>query len=288
MPDIREQRQRQAKRHIGLMKNVYAAEIEACAASAKIYEDGEGRELPVPEPQFEATATAVTTDFAAKALYGTSGKAVIIDAGAFTRPGGNYEAGSFGPEQALCSDSALYPVLCALKKSYYDKNRGWECSQLFSDRALYLTDVMFSRNGTPRTADVVVIAAPNRKRALEGGRSPEFCDQVLGFRIEAMLRVAAQGGASTLICGAFGCGPQGNPAAQVIGLIQAWLAAHPGVFENVIFAVPRASEAAFAQAFGRMQREQKPAAMREEPQPKDDDDDEDWRTIELPEGVTLR
>lgn len=281
MPD-KEERAKQAAKHIALMNNVFASETKTSVEGAHIYEDGKGRELDIPEPQFEQTTTSVTTDFATRALYATKGSAVIIDAGAFTRPGGNYEGGAFGPEQVLCSESNLYPILCALKDAYYEKNRGWESGLLFSDRALYVSDVAFSHAGTLRKADVVVIAAPNRKRALENNRSVEGCDQALAFRIEAMLRVAATKGAATLICGAFGCGPQGNDDAQVAGLIKTWLDAHPGVFEHVVFAVPRSSFAAFDAVFGQPKPEEKPV-VRE----KEEDEDESWRDIELPEGVTI-
>ena len=283
----RDERERIAKKHIGLMKNVYGAEIAACVKSARIFEDGDGRELDVGEARFEGTETCVTGDFAAKVVYRNSGKCVVVDAGSFTRPGGTYETGGGGPESMLCADSALYPVLAALKETYYDKNRGWESGQLMSDRALYLTDVPFSRGGERRDTDVVVIAAPNRTRALENGRSPELCDQYLGFRIEAMLRVAAQGGADVLVCPAFGCGRDGNDTAVVIEHIKSWLEAHPGVFEKVVFSVPRSSEAAFVEAFGREVRETRPVAVVATSDDDDEEDDEDWRDIELPEGITL-
>lgn len=284
----RQERARQAARHTGLMKNVYGADIDATIQSAAIYEDGDGRELAVPEPAFESTHTTVTTDFASKALYGTQGKAVIIDAGAFNHPAGNYETGAFGPEQTLCADSDLYPVLCGLKESYYEKNHGWESGQLFSDRALYLKDVVFSSNGEPRRADVVVIAAPNRTHALENHRSPEGCDQALEFRIEAALRVASQGGAETLIMGAFGCGVLGNSDEKVTGLVKTWLDAHPGVFKTVVFAVPRGSYRAFEAVFGHDEpKVEKKAEEDKKPEDGDDGDDEGWRDIELPEGVTL-
>lgn len=281
----RDQRKRTAAKHTSLMKGVFASDIAACVASVKVFEDGQGRELAIPEPRFEKTATRVTMDFAPKALYAAQGKAVLIDPASFTRPGGSYEEGGFGPEQVLCSESDLYPILCGIKKVYHDKNRGWESGQLYTDRAAYLSGVTFSRNGETRNADVVVIAAPNRKRAMENNRSVEGCDQALGFRIEAMLRVAASGGADVLICGAFGCGPQGNADAQVIALIKAWLDAHPGVFEQVVFAVPRSSFDAFEEAFGAAEPEEQPAEAA--PEEADEDDEDDWRNIELPEGVTL-
>ena len=142
--------------------------------SAKFYEDGEGRELPIPEPRFEATATEVTTDFMVTALYKHKGTVALVDPAAFSKPAGGYEEGSFGPEQALCSESNLYPVLSGLKKEYYDKNRGFASGQIYNDHAMYLSDVTFTRNGSIRKAGVVVIAAPNRTRALENHRSLQF------------------------------------------------------------------------------------------------------------------
>ena len=179
----KEERQAEAKKHIALMKSVFSAETDAAIKSAKFYEDGEGRELPIPEPRFEATATEVTTDFMVTALYKHKGTVALVDPAAFSKPAGGYEEGSFGPEQALCSESNLYPVLSGLKKEYYDRNRGFASGQIYNDHAMYLSDVTFTRNGSIRKAGVVVIAAPNRTRALENHRSPEGIDQALGFRI---------------------------------------------------------------------------------------------------------
>lgn len=281
----KEERQAEAKKHIALMKSVFSAETDAAIKSAKFYEDGEGRELPIPEPRFEATATEVTTDFMVTALYKHKGTVALVDPAAFSKPAGGYEEGSFGPEQALCSESNLYPVLSGLKKEYYDKNRGFASGQIYNDHAMYLSDVTFTRNGSIRKAGVVVIAAPNRTRALENHRSPEGIDQALGFRIEALLRIAAANGADTLICNAFGCGALGNDPQQVIGLFKGWLDAHPGVFETAVFAVPRASFDAFDAAFGAPKPEE-PAVVATAG---DDEGDEfDLDSIELPEGVTLR
>ena len=281
----KEERQAEAKKHIALRKSVFSAETDAAIKSAKFYEDGEGRELPIPEPRFEATTTEVTTDFMVTALYKHKGTVALVDPAAFSKPAGSYEEGSFGPEQALCSESNLYPVLSGLKKEYYDKNRGFASGQIYNDHAMYLSDVTFTRNGSIRKAGVVVIAAPNRTRALENHRSPEGIDQALGFRIEALLRIAAANGADTLICNAFGCGALGNDPQQVIGLFKGWLDAHPGVFETVVFAVPRASFDAFDAAFGAPKPEEPTVVATAD----DDEDDElDLDSIELPEGVTLR
>lgn len=278
----RDERKAQAAKHLALMRGALATETAETIAAAKIYEDGEGRELPLPEAAFESTETSVTTAFAPAALRDARGKTAVVDPASFTRPGGAYEDGSFGPEQVLCSESNLYPILCGLKDVYHDANRGCARGQLFTDRALYLPDVAFSHAGVLRRADVVAIPEPNRTRAIDNHRSERECDQALADRIEALLRIVAANGCETLVCGAFGCGRDGYGAAQVIGLFQAWIEAHPGVIGNIVFAVPRAHFGAFDAAFG------KPKVVEAAPKPEEDEDEFDLDGIELPEGVTLR
>ncbi len=217
MPE-REERRAQAAKHLALMKGAFSTETEATVAAARVYEDGEGRELPIPEAVFETTETSVTTAFAPAALRDARGKTVVVDPASFTRPGGGYEDGSFGPEQILCSESNLYPILYGLKSAYHDGNRGCQRGQLFTDRALYLPNVAFSHAGVIRKADVVALPEPNRARALENHRSERECDQVLAERIETLLHIAASNGCETLVCGAFGCGRGGFDTQQVIGL----------------------------------------------------------------------
>lgn len=211
---------------------------------------------------------------------------MIVDPGAFTRPGGAYEDGAFGPEQILCSESNLYPVLCAHKRDFYDKNRDYRRGSLFTDRALYVPEVLFSREGDTRRADVLVIAEPIRAYALDNHRSERECDKALADRIETIFRIAAANNVQTLIMGAFGCGRNGYPSAQVIELIRTWIGEHPGAVPRVVFAVPRMHVDAFRAAFGSVE-EEKPAAV-EEVVERDEEADDDWRAVELPEGITLR
>lgn len=280
----KEQRQAEAKKHLGLMKAVFAKETAASAEAATIYEDGEGRELDTPEARFDATATPVSTDFSVTALFKCEGKAAAVDPAAFSKPGGNYEAGAFGPEQALCAESNLYPILQKLKGSYYDPNRDYWCGQLFTDRAVFVPDVAFMRDGAIRKAGVVVVAAPHRTHALENHRSEAECDLTLASRIETLLRIAATNEVDELVVNAFGCGVLGNDAAQVAGLFKAWIDAHPGVFRVVAFAVPRAQLDAFTQVFGAPEKEEAAPA----PTPASDEDDEGFSIDDLPEGVTFR
>ena len=284
----REERSAEAAKHVALMKTIFSAETQESAQSATIYEDGEGRELALPEARFEQTTTEVTTKSAVAALYSAKGSVAILDNASFTRPAGAYLDGSFGPEQILCAESNLFGVLTALNDSYYAKNKHSQRGMLFTSRAMYLKDIRFNRRGNIRSADVVVVAAPNRKRALENQRDEAECDNDLARRIETIMHIAAVGGCDTLVLGAFGCGAYGNDPAQVAGLFAEWLASHPGVFETVIFSVPAgASFDAFDARFGKPAEEEPIPANGDE---SDDEADDEGFTLdfELPEGVTLR
>lgn len=282
----RDERRQAAEKNLALMKGAFESETKATVEAAVIYENGEGRELAVPDAQGE-TETLVTTDFATKAVFSAKGRTCVVDPCSFTRPGGGYTDGSFGPEQILCSESNLYPVLSGCKGIYHDKNRGFSSGMLFTDRALYLPDVVFVRDGAIAKADVLAIPEPIRARALENHRSERECEVTLAGRIEALLRIAAAHECETLIVGAFGCGPSGFEPAEPIALFEKWIAAHPGAIKRIVFAVPRASFAAFDDAFGKP-AEQAPAPAAAAEAAREDDDELDFDPDDLPEGITFR
>lgn len=284
----RDERKAAAKQNLALMRGAFASETKATIEGATIYEDGEGRTLKLPEVEEGAqTVTRVTSDFAIKVVHRAKGRTVVVDPCSFTRPGGAYEDGSFGPEQILCSESNLYPVLEGMKAAYHDGNRGYSSGQLFTDRAMYLPNVAFVHDGDIAHADVLAVPEPNRSRALENHRSEAEASVALANRIETILRIAAVQGAETLIIGAFGSGPQGFEAQVVIDLFEKWFAAHPGAIASVVFAVPRAAYDAFNDAFGEevVVADAAPAQVADEAE---DEDEYDFDPNDLPEGVTFR
>lgn len=281
----REERAQQAAKHLGLMRGAFAKEAQASADGAIIYEEGVGRELPLPEATAEATETRVVTSFIPEAIWRDGdGRVMVVDPASFTRPGGAYEDGAFGPEQILCSESDLYLVLTDLKEDYYDKNRDYRRGMLFTDRAVMCPEVIFLRGGSIKKADVIVVAEPLRARALENHRSERECDNALRGRIETFMRIAAANGCETLILGAFGCGRLGYDTAFVISIIKAWIDEHPGSIPKIVFAVPRAFVDAFRETFDPEEEEVVVAVAEEE----SDEEGDDWRSIDLPEGITLR
>lgn len=281
----RDERRAEAAKHLALMKGAFAKETQATIDAAIIYEDGDALALELPEPTTEATETQVTSDFTTTALRRAQGKTAIVDPVSYTRPGGAYEDGSFGPEQILCSESNLYPVLRGMKSAYHDQNRSYMCGMLLTSRAMYLPNVVFIREGEIREANVIAVPEPNRERALENHRSERECLDCLAARIETMLNIAAANEIETLIVNAYACGRQGFQPDQVIELFQKWIAAHPGAIKTIVFAVPRASFDAFDEAFGQ------PAPVVEEvvaSTEEQEDDEFDFRAIDLPEGITIR
>lgn len=282
----REERSAEAAKHVSLMKTFFGTETQKAVESATIYEDGEGLDLAAPDARFEQTATEVTTKSAVVALYNAKGSVAVLDNASFTRPAGGYLDGSFGPEQILCAESNLFNVLQGLNEAYYAKNKHSQRGMLFTSRAMYLKDIRFNRRGEIRNADVIVIAAPNRKRALENHRDIAECDNDLARRIETIMNIAANGGCDTLVLNSFGCGAYGNDPSQVAGLFASWLEKHPGVFETVVFSAPSGpSFDAFNARFGKIEE-----APKEIPVQDDEEEEEEGFTLdfELPEGVTLR
>lgn len=272
----REERQTEASKHIGLVKGLFASDIAKTIEGAVLYEDGEGRDLPIPEPRFEKTEITVERIDAAEAVARAKGKACVLDFASYRTPGGGYVNGGWAQEEALCAQSNLLPILEGLRDVYYEPNRRSMRGGLYTDRALYLEDVVFTVDGSMKKRDVIVCAAVNRRFALENHRSEPECDIDMMHRVHAVMGIAAAHEVDTLVLGAFGCGIFGNDPTKVALLFQDWLEAHPGQFERVVFAIPGGPNSdVFKEVFG-------VAPAKEAPKPvmvdhNDDEEDDDWR-----------
>ena len=233
----KEERRAEAEKHLGLVKGLFASESAKTVEEALLYEDGDGRELELPEPRFEQTEIVVEWSQLADAVAHAKGKVCVVDPASYRTPGGNYLNGGWGTEEQICAESNLFVVLEGLRADYHDANRQSTHGGLNSDRALYLRDLIFTTGGAMKKRDVLVCAPPNRNFALQNHRSEAECDMDLAHRVEALMRIAAVNGADTLVLGAFGCGFFGNDAEQVAGLFKMWLEAHQGQFQTVVFSI---------------------------------------------------
>lgn len=281
--DKREARAAEASKHLALMKVAFSSDTQKSIEETINYQDGEGRSLAVPEPRFDRTATDARTTMLVQTLRSAKGHVAVVDPASFTRPGGAYVEGSYGPEQQLCAESNLYPILEAMRNTYHEPNKQERHGGLLSDHALFIPAVKFLRNGDVRNADVIVVAAPNRTRALEAHRSEQECDTDLRNRIETIMRIAAANEVETLVVNAFGCGIDGNDPKAVAQIFRTWLDEHPGVLKAVLFSTRRgAEEDAFAAFFAAPKEEVVSVEVDE------DEDEEEFSIDDLPEGVTFR
>ena len=113
--DRKEARKKEAQKHLGLVKGLFATETARTVEGAVLYEDGEGRDLPIPEPRFESTAVSVEWADGASVASKAKGKVCLLDPASYTKPGGNYLGGGWSPEEQLCAESNLFCVLEGLK-----------------------------------------------------------------------------------------------------------------------------------------------------------------------------
>lgn len=276
----REERISEATKHLGLIRRVFAEDTASAIEAAILYKEGEARALPVPAARFEQSNVRVEradTVKAALAADANERKVCMLDFASYTTPGGGYDRGAWAQEEALCAESNLFEVLSGLRDVFYTPNRQVMRGGLYTDRALYLHDVLFTTGAAPCKRDVIVCAAPNRTRALESNRSEVECDSVMRKRVQAVMHIAANEQVDTLVLGAFGCGVFGNDPALVADAFKSWLDEHPGVFEEVVFAIPGrgANLEAFEQVFGPAQREERPVVQEEEPE-EDTSEEDAW------------
>ena len=243
----KEQRRAAAQERIQLVEGLYKNEIQATVEGALLYE-----QVPSPDgkPARYATTEIEVADIdAVGAAAKAQGKACVLDFASYLHPGGGYDRGAWAQEEALCAESNLFNILDRLRKVFYDVNRNTINDGLYTDRALYLTDVVFVPSSGTRKCDVIVCAAPNRRRALET-HSCNICDEAMASRVRTVMGIAAANEVDELVLGAFGCGVFGNNATFVARLFKEWLDQNPGIFRKVVFAVPGGKNlAAFKEMF---------------------------------------
>ena len=163
----------------------------------------------------------------------------LLDFASFVNPGGGYDRGAWAQEEALCAESTLYNVLHEQKAWYAENRRRNLNCHLYRHRGLVAPKVRFERDGYHSYADVIVVAAPNLRRAREEYRvADDAAIAAMKNRIRLVLGIADTLGHETLILGAFGCGVFGWNASKVAELFRAELASGTHIAKKVVFAIP--------------------------------------------------
>lgn len=286
-------RAQRARSHVEEMARRFSGEIAASAKGVRAYDGAPAVSVAAPGVPRVSVADEDTVSAVLARGRGLASACdlAVLDFASFLYPGGGYERGAWGQEQALCSESFLYNVL-SQKADWYAENRRRNVNcHLYRNRALMVPRVRFERDGYHSYADVIVAAAPDARRAREEYRVGEGALlSALRDRVRLVMAVADELGHEKLVLGAFGCGAFGWDAAVVAEAFRAELAGSAHVAREVTFAVPRGRTdenlevfehalATFpeANAAPYASRAERAAAEAERAAADDADEDDDWR-----------
>ena len=288
--DRREARAAAARAHIADVDARFGKDVARSLEELRTYE---GR----PVVQAEGcvpTVEVVDQDSVAAVLARGRGLAsacdlALLDFASFTNPGGGYDRGAWAQEEALCAESTLFNVLRE-QKAWYAQNRSRNINcELYRNRGLAVPKVRFEREGYHSYADVIVVAAPNARRARENYKlDDKTLVSAMRDRIRFALAIADDLGHDKLVLGAFGCGVFGWDASVVAELFREELAGGAHVARQVTFAIPKgrfdenlpkfshafaAFPAANDEPYVKPQERPRPQAKPDE----EEEDEEDWR-----------
>lgn len=235
----RDARRDAAQMHIADMAQRYRKEIMDAAATKKRYKGDSMSSSVSPVPsRFGSTATSVVLADSVSAMLGADGKVALLDFASYHNPGGGYDNGAWAQEEALCSESILFNVIDQFYDWYYAPHKKTHRGGLYTSDALYLSDIVFERDGNPTACDVIVMAAPNARNAREKGISEGEISQAMRERVFSVMNIAADNGVDTLVAGAFGCGVFANDPYEVAEMFKEWIDENPGVIGRVVFGIP--------------------------------------------------
>lgn len=221
--------------------------VDQAVRGTRLYRPQDFEALTVPPAVGGAPRIEVTpekTGEAARRLHEGEGVAQVVSLNfaSARNPGGGFLRGAKAQEEDLSRCSALHACLLT-QPDYYRINRA-EPSLLYTEHLIYSPDVPFFRDEQlallerPFLTSVITSPAPNAGEALQRdpGLRPRITE-VLHARALNVLRVAAHHGHRTLVLGAWGCGVFRNEPRDVAEAFAKALAALPGAFERVVFAV---------------------------------------------------
>ena len=295
-PNPRKQaRAREAQRHTEQMAARFGREIERSTAGIRRFEAPVKTQVEGRVPEIRV----LDADAVAAILENGRGRAeycdlAVLDFASFTNPGGGYIRGSWAQEEALCAGSFLYNALEG-QGDWYGENRRRNINcDLYRNRALVVPKVRFSREKIHAYADVLVVAAPNARRAREEYKVREDAlVRAMRDRIRFALDIVDALGHRQVVLGAWGCGAFGWDADLVAELFREELAAGAHGIELAIFAVPRdrfnenlacfehalstfpeRNQVSFADALAERRAAEQAAAAAEDDE---DEEEDDWR-----------
>lgn len=167
-------------------------------------------------------------------------KTGILNFADYYVPGGMFLKGSTAQEEFLCHNSTLYLALCSKQDTFYTPHVQ-HCTTALYRNDMLATDRcwVFDANRRMQCCSIITCAAPYKtKVAME---DLHLVDETLRVRIDHILRQFAVMQCEQLVLGAYGCGVFSNNPYFVADVFKNWIKNHNGVFEHVVFAIPKGS-----------------------------------------------
>lgn len=234
------------------------------------------RELPEIVLTCRSTTDVVFED-SMNALYSNI---TVLDFADYLKPGGMFMEGSMAQEESLCHKSNLYNILTygdQFSDHFADNKEAFRRSgnHAYSDACIMIPSVMFAdddiRPKRRTVADVIIIAAPNKRHLDTDNLTDSDFDYILRKRIEMIFKASymfykkrgvitedehVNFGKSeafhlfmfddnghnikqTLVLGAFGCGVFRNDPYRVAEIMMDCISkGYANMYDRVIFAIP--------------------------------------------------
>ena len=204
----------------------------------------------------------------------------VLDFADYLKPGGMFMEGSMAQEESLCHKSNLYNILTygdQFSEHFGDNHKIFDQSgnHAYSDACVMIPSVIFAddknRQKRRTVADVIVLAAPNKRHLDTDNLTESDFDYVLRKRIEMIFKASYMfykkrgiitedehvsfgkseafhlfmfddNGSNikqTLVLGAFGCGVFRNDPRRVAEImIDCISKGYANMYDRVIFAIP--------------------------------------------------
>ena len=204
----------------------------------------------------------------------------VLDFADYLKPGGMFMEGSMAQEESICHKSNLYNILTygdQFSEHFADNKEAFQRSKnhAYSDACVMIPSVIFAddknRQKRRTVADVIVLAAPNKRHLDTDNLTESYFDYVLRKRIEMIFKASYMfykkrgiitedehvsfgkseafhlfmfddNGSNikqTLVLGAFGCGVFRNDPRRVAEImIDCISKGYANMYDRVIFAIP--------------------------------------------------
>ncbi len=188
----------------------------------------------------ELSVTAESTAACAHRLARSGARVACLNFASAKNPGGGFLGAAKAQEEQLCRASGLYPTLLS-QRVYYDENRR-HADARYTDWAITSPDVPVFRDDRmelleqPFLASFITMPAPNAGALKQA--DPGDLATIFERRIEHVLALGLELGATHLVAGAWGCGAfRNDPELVANAFVRVLERGWARRFDEIVFAI---------------------------------------------------